>query len=375
MSSSSTRHASFVLAVAILGAVAVLAAAANAGATTTVRYFPPGQPAPPDVSAFGLRLDGDSSSEGVSLRLLDNPFRFRVAPVGMSTIPPATLVSGQGCNSVGGGAVECLEVGSLQVTAILGNGPDFFTADTLQSSVASNVPILVIAGDGNNQISGGPGPDNLQAGSTGNNAISGFGGNDRLTGGGGNDTLDGGDGNDTLVGGLGSDTFFGGAGDDTIDGRDGVRDTSIDCGSGTDTALLDLADAGPHPFGLLGTLIPTTNCETIEFFALDDGPPSRVVGHRMVIGRNGTATLRIACPSRAGLRCHGRVSILDPKRSATLASARYNVPIGARRSVRIHLTSRQRALLHRRGKALIATREQGLSTKGQRGSTSRLAVG
>lgn len=66
-------------------------------------------------------------------------------------------------------------------------------------------------------------------------------GADKLTGSDAANMLDAGAGDDRIDGGAGSDSLFGGAGDDTISARDGQTD-SIDCGDGTDTAIVDRAD-------------------------------------------------------------------------------------------------------------------------------------
>ena len=64
---------------------------------------------------------------------------------------------------------------------------------------------------------------------------------DLLIGDQGNDVLDGAGGNDELQGGDGSDTLRGGPGDDRLRARDGQKDI-VECGDGTDTAIVDTAD-------------------------------------------------------------------------------------------------------------------------------------
>ncbi|MFD2357354.1 hypothetical protein ACFSTC_60865 [Nonomuraea ferruginea] len=61
----------------------------------------------------------------------------------------------------------------------------------------------------------------------------------------GADTLIGHSGADTLIGDQGADTLDGKGGDDVIDARDvqGTKDTLVDCGTGTDQAFADQADA------------------------------------------------------------------------------------------------------------------------------------
>lgn len=66
-------------------------------------------------------------------------------------------------------------------------------------------------------------------------------GNDRLVGGQGDETLLGGAGDDVLEGRGGRDWLISAAGDDTIDARDGIADR-VNCGTGTDRAIVDQSD-------------------------------------------------------------------------------------------------------------------------------------
>jgi hypothetical protein len=123
---------------------------------------------------------------------------------------------------------------------------------------------------------GTDGPDQIKLvnpGNEGGSSLTGLGGDDVLVGydfddavdgGAGNDTVEGGRGNDTVTGGPGRDTIFGDAtsshcswysckipfGNDTIQARDGEID-NIDCGIGTDTAVVDANDV-------------VANCETVD---------------------------------------------------------------------------------------------------------------
>ncbi len=83
-----------------------------------------------------------------------------------------------------------------------------------------------------NTINGGSGAD----------VIVGLGGNDKIDGKGGKDVICGGAGNDTLTGGGGVDKFDGGDGNDAIYTRDGVKETVIKGGAGTDRARRDNVD-------------------------------------------------------------------------------------------------------------------------------------
>jgi hypothetical protein len=122
-------------------------AAVPTGATTTVRYFPPGTSPPAGVPDFGLLIQGDGASEAASVRMLDSPFRFRVGSAAGPTTPGATLVAGSGCGTVSGG-VECNEAGSLKITATLGGGNDSLgEASTI--GISSNETMNADGGSGN----------------------------------------------------------------------------------------------------------------------------------------------------------------------------------------------------------------------------------
>ena len=137
-------------------------------------------------------------------------------------------------------------------------------------------------------LAGGPGDDELTVWANideGNSTLAGNGGNDKLVagdyqdaldGGPGNDVLNAGFGNDTVTGGPGADTIFADAtsascgwfsytckipfGNDVVNARDGEADT-VDCGVGTDTAMVDAIDT-------------VANCENVNN-AGPPGPPAR----------------------------------------------------------------------------------------------------
>jgi Ca2+-binding RTX toxin-like protein len=115
---------------------------------------------------------------------------------------------------------------------------------------------VVIGNTGGDTLSGGRGDDTIHGDS----------GNDKLFGNQGVDALFGGDGSDDLwalagadVALPGADSLTGGAGNDKFHARDGEPDV-VDCGSGKDSAQLDLvdtiADATPAR--------PKGACETVQ---------------------------------------------------------------------------------------------------------------
>jgi hypothetical protein len=85
-----------------------------------------------------------------------------------------------------------------------------------------------------------------------------------LVGGATGNRLTGASGNDTIAGGGGSDRLQGFGGDDTLNARDGVADR-VECGPGTDTAIVDQLDQ----------VIACENVDRAEVgYGLEDKPPT-----------------------------------------------------------------------------------------------------
>ena len=93
-------------------------------------------------------------------------------------------------------------------------------------------PATKVGTDAANTINGGSGAD----------VIVGLGGNDKIDGKGGKDVICGGDGNDTLTGGPAVDKFDGGDGNDTLFAKDGLKETAVKGGAGTDRVRKDKSD-------------------------------------------------------------------------------------------------------------------------------------
>ncbi|MEQ9607624.1 MAG: calcium-binding protein [Kiloniellaceae bacterium] len=106
------------------------------------------------------------------------------------------------------------------------------------------VGTLFLAGEGNDQITGGELDDRIDGG-TGDDSLIGGAGDDTLIGASERDTLDGGSGNDLLDGGSNRDFLIGGDGDDTLLG--GAKSDILNGGSGN-----DLLDGGNDPDLLIG---------------------------------------------------------------------------------------------------------------------------
>ena len=261
-------------------------------------------------------------------------------------------------------------------TVFLGRGPDELRAGDPPCAVGMvpefGFPFRFVANGaaGFDLISGTGGPDTLIGGPDG----------DTLQGGGGDDSLFGSSGSDVINGGAGRDRLEGEGERDTLNSRDGERDQEVDCGpndSGTpDVAFVDTGDVGgPAPGFLLGPVSVVRNCESVFARPIDDGPPGALLGRRLRIREDGLTRVRIACRRASLVRCRGRVSVSDPRRRArALASASYAIRLGARKRVALRLTSAERALLRRRGRAIVTTREQGRSRRGPRGVLRTLGI-
>ena len=87
------------------------------------------------------------------------------------------------------------------------------------------------------------------------------------------------------------------------------------------------------------------------------GPDVGIVGRRWRVGAGGTTRVRLACPRNARGRCQGvlrlravrRTFVRGPARQAVVGSARFSVPRGQRRWVRVRLGSRFVAPIRRAG--------------------------
>jgi Ca2+-binding RTX toxin-like protein len=126
--------------------------------------------------------------------------------------------------------------------------------------------------------------------------------NDTIDGGAGADTIRGYAGDDRIVGGPGPDTIFGdtqgqtcnvltcsiSSGNDVIDARDGERD-SVDCGLGTDTALVDAVDV-------------TANCEAVQTGSAAGGAGGAGAGGGAAAGGSAARGAKLATSGSRRLR-------------------------------------------------------------------------
>jgi uncharacterized delta-60 repeat protein len=97
----------------------------------------------------------------------------------------------------------------------------------LSASIALDLPVMLIGGDGNDSISTAGGGDRLYCGA-GDDTVTAGAGKDIIFGGFGDDQLDGGDGDDRILGESGADSISGGAGNDWLFGGSPFHPTADD---------------------------------------------------------------------------------------------------------------------------------------------------
>ena len=169
---------------------------------------------------------------------------------------------------------------------------------------------------------------------------------------GGNDVVLGTPRSDRLAGGNGRDLIRGNDGNDGLDAKAGegaaVPDEQLDCGGGTDSALIDLTD--PEPVG----------CESISRSAIREGPHVRIGRVRRARGRSVRVGLR--CPRSLGHRCRGRLEVALTRRGLRPApGARYSIRAGRSATVRVRLMRRDARRLRGRRvrRGLVRSTERG----------------
>lgn len=131
--------------------------------------------------------------------------------------------------------------GTVIENLIAGSGNDTITGNEADNQIQAGAGADIISagaahdtvwgGAGNDSIDGGTGADSLYGGAD-NDTLEGDSSTDELLGGAGNDSIIGGTGADTLYGGAGNDTMFGNTALDTIYGEGG--DDYISSGDGVD---------------------------------------------------------------------------------------------------------------------------------------------
>jgi Ca2+-binding RTX toxin-like protein len=197
------------------------------------------------------------------------------------------------------------------------------------------------------------------AGLGGNDVLKGGDSPDAVDGGAGDDDLNGGNGADTITGGPGKDTIMGDAvagqcsvvgyfgscktpwGNDTINARDGEVD-NVDCGPGTDTAVVDAADV-------------VANCETVDKGAATPPPGGQQNGGKQAAGRSltivGAAKIKALLAGRltVGVPCAAacRVTVTAKAGGRTIATGRTTLLKAGTAKVKLKVAKRAKASLKR----------------------------
>jgi RTX calcium-binding nonapeptide repeat (4 copies) len=275
-----------------------------------------------------------------------------------------TLRGGSGADLMSGGSSTTAGDFDTATYSEVGSGSLSLTLDGQANDGVAN--------EGDNiahsieRVIGGGGQDSINGNDLPNTLVGG-GGSDSINGRGGADVLEGGDDGDELAGAEGVDRFTGGGGNDFIQARDGEFE-SISCGDGiVDSVIGDLADF--FTAGRVGLRNRNgLDCEAIDTFAVDDGPPARAVGRSLTVAA-GRTSVTVACPRNARVACRGTLSArVGGIRGRVIGRARYSVRLGGRASVSVRLGNRRAGT-----RIVLETMEQGVSKKGPRSAT-RLAV-
>lgn len=184
--------------------------------------------------------------------------------------------------------------------------------------IGSNRSDSLRGGAGTDVLIGGPGGDSLGAGGFvdfDRPAAGPAPTRDRLLGGAGPDLLYGSNGPNRLDGGRGRDSVLGFGGRDLLLARDRAAD-ELQCGSGTDRALLGPSDFFPAQ--------GVNRCEVARRSV--PGSAAQLGGSRQgpeesdAVGDERQAFLRVACPGDAPRVCRGRARLISRGRVLAIGS-------------------------------------------------------
>ena len=351
------------------------------------------------------------------------------------TTIPTTIDAGSGTDTITtGGGADLVQGGTGADTLNGGAGGDRIVGnpgnDTMNGGAGDDT-LVWNNGDGNDQMNGEDGLDKIENNLGAADDISAlsvlngkvhyartnnpftldvassevfelntFGGDDTLTTGPGLGALiavvaDAGSGDDTFTGSDESTTYFGGLGDDTldpgagigdmVDGQDGndtlkVRDNAADLargGAGTDSATADREDV----------LVDVENQDVTAAPPAADttGTAARVRNRRITSKlKKGvyTAKIRIECPASEPGGCSGVLALQTARKvrlggtsfNALVASKRYTLQSGQRKTLSVKLPKGVRALSRRGTLSVnaITTNRDAAGNLAQR--SSRLAI-
>ena len=187
-----------------------------------------------------------------------------------------TLSGGAGNDTLSAGSGNDLLNGGLGNDLLEGGGGEDRAFYMGATSVVVNLSLTgaQVTGQGTDtllrieHLTSGDGNDQLTGNALANNLIAGL-GDDTLSGGAGNDTLSGGDGNDQINGGLGRDLLHGGGGADAFifgsaaeTGLGATRDRVVDFQAGTDHFVLTAFMSGGQ---FIGSVAFTGNADDVRY--------------------------------------------------------------------------------------------------------------
>jgi hypothetical protein len=208
-----------------------------------------------------------------------------------------------------GAAGEGDNIGADVGTIIGGHGSDVMTGNDRRNAFGG--------GEGDDVLTGGGSDDQLHGGP----------GNDRVFGEDGQDVVAGGDGDDYIVGGPGVDRFWGedveacipsscASGQDRIEARDGNRE-QIDCGPGTDSAVVDANEIVVNDVQL------SNQCESADGLAAATGVSAAFkVASAKVSGGRIVVRMTVPGPGTASVRATaGRLKVGSATRKVSGAGA------------------------------------------------------
>jgi Ca2+-binding RTX toxin-like protein len=208
------------------------------------------------------------------------------------------------------------------------------------------------------------GDDTITVGEVGSYSVTASGGpgKDTLTGGGSSETFLGGSGADTINPGAGLDVVFGDDGDDQVDVRDRTADGAFG-GSGNDAVV---ADAGR--LDLLDGFEAVDRTPNVTPPSVDTATRPLTIRGGAVKVKRATASIKVSCPAVSPRNCTGSLTVRTAKRvkvagldvALQLGRARYDLPAGASKTLKVGLAKGSSRLTDRKGRlAVLATASTG----------------
>lgn len=207
-------------------------------------------------------------------------------------------------------------------------------------------------------LAGGAGPDRIvsygqpstMSGGRGNDVMSGgrhtdelFGnqGRDRLNAGAGSDKVEGGQGSDRITGARGSDLLRGEGGDDLVLSRDGAIDR-VGCGRGRDRVVPDRLDMAFRSCERVSRNGPAV----VAPIGVEALPHGFALFASELEGR--TVDVELGCPRDHRLGCAGSFRLV--RRGRIIASRRFSLRTGARKTYVVSVPASTARAVNRRGR-------------------------